>query len=529
MKKIHGFVLSALSASLLAGCVDMDTEPLGSTVTSDQKEEIVAADPSKVSASVTAITANFTQYGAIYGESGNIHSDIGYPTIMLATDTRGTDMPSDDVDYNWYAGSLLFQDGQPTSRQTALDWITLYNQIYTANNVTSLIDPATEDPTLQYYLAQALAIRAFDYFTLVQLYQFTYANNPDALGVPIITEANMEAAANEGCVRATVQEVYDQILSDLGQAISLLENCGVSRSDKRYVSVDVAYGLRARVNLVMQHYGDALNDAQAALANTSSTPYTREQVSVPAFIDINDNSWMWGIYITDQDRVSTTGICNFPSHMGSLNYGYASVGGWRRISKKLYAEIPDTDVRKGWFLDENRESPNLNTEFQAYLTESTAPAYTQVKYAPHDNIVSTTDNDNDIPLMRVEEMYLIMAEAQAMNGDPGQGAQTLQNFVQAYRDPAYVCTASSPEEVREAVWLQRRIELWGEGMSWFDIMRLGKDVDRRGHGFGSTAVFNVPANDYNMVFAIPQDETQYNTLCVQNPLAEMPKPVADTE
>ena len=32
--------------------------------------------------------------------------------------------------------------------------------------------------------------------------------------------------------------------------------------------------------------------------------------------------------------------------MGSLNYGYASVGGWRRISPKLYSEIPASDVRK---------------------------------------------------------------------------------------------------------------------------------------------------------------------------------------
>ena len=53
----------------------------------------------------------------------------------------------------------------------------MYNQIYTANGVVSTIDPATEDNSLKYYLAQALSIRAFDYFVLAQMYQHTYKGN----------------------------------------------------------------------------------------------------------------------------------------------------------------------------------------------------------------------------------------------------------------------------------------------------------------------------------------------------------------
>ena len=206
MKRLYRYALPALSVALLAGCADLDTAPFGSTVTADQKEDVLAKDPSKISASVTAITANFTQYAATFGESGNVHSDIGYPGLMLATDVRGTDMISDNIGYNWFRTSLLFTDSQPTSDQVLMDWNTLYNQIYTCNNVIGMVDPATEDPTSQYYLAQALAIRAFDYFTLVQMHQFTYVDAPDALGVPIITPENAEEAANSGCARSTVSE-----------------------------------------------------------------------------------------------------------------------------------------------------------------------------------------------------------------------------------------------------------------------------------------------------------------------------------
>ena len=64
----------------------------------------------------------------------------------------------------------------------------------------------------------------------------------------------------------------------------------------------------------MHNYADALKDAEAALASTSSVPYSSAAVSKPTFIDIEDASWMWGILITDKDSVSTTGICNFQSH-----------------------------------------------------------------------------------------------------------------------------------------------------------------------------------------------------------------------
>ena len=86
MKRIYKITQVALFGALVVGCTDLDTAPLSSTITADQKEDVVAADPSKIEASVTAITANFTQYAKIYTEDDNVHSDIGYPTIMLATD-----------------------------------------------------------------------------------------------------------------------------------------------------------------------------------------------------------------------------------------------------------------------------------------------------------------------------------------------------------------------------------------------------------------------------------------------------------
>jgi hypothetical protein len=221
--------------------------------------------------------------------------------------------------------------------------------------------------------------------------------------------------------------------------------------------------------------------------------------------------------------------------MGSLNYGYASVGAWRKINAALYAQIPATDVRKGWWLNEEAQSPNLNAEQAAYVAKTGIPAYTQMKFGCYNDEVYTSTNANDIPLMRVEEMYLILAEAQAMAGDPATGAATLENFVKTYRDPEYTCAAKegqtlTAELVQDRVWFQRRIELWGEGFSYADMMRLKKDMDRRGAGFEAHTTFLIPTGSDALIYQIPHDEIESNDMLTEadnNPLADTPAPVTE--
>ena len=484
--------------------------------------------------SIAAIPAGFYDFGKLTGE-GN-HNDFFYPATMMFTDSRGMDMVSDDIGYNWFASSLVYSDLSWTNFTPYSIWTTAYKQISVANSVVQTIgtyEPADDD--LKFYLAQALAIRAFDYYTLAQYFQHTYVGNENKPCAPLINEKNMVSAANEGCSRSTVAEVYKQIMGDLDCAIDLLSTSSTARVDKRYVDLAVAYGMRARVNLVMNNWPGAASDAQNAIANTTAVPYSISDVNHPGFSDIEDAAWMWGILVAETDRPVTSGICNFPSHMGSLNYGYASAGAWRRINKSLYAQIPATDVRKGWWLDENAQSPNLNAEQAAYAAQYAIPAYTHMKFGCYNNVTGTSTNANDIPLMRVEEMYLTLAEAQAMAGDPATGAATLEAFVKTYRDPEYTCAATSSADVQDAVWFQRRIELWGEGFSYADMMRLKKNMDRRGAGFEAHTTFFTSATEggknYDArILPIPQNEIEANamlTVADNNPTASIPEPVAE--
>lgn len=530
MNRKHIFALLAISLFAFAGCQDLDTLPEGDTVTSTQKEEVVVNDPSKAVAGVNAIFAQFNQYMPNEDALGaSRHNDYGYPSVMLFTDSNGQDLVSDNTGYNWNGNNLEFSDREYTSSECQILWNDMYSIIYTANNVISSIDSETEDPTSQFYLAQGLASRAFSYWVLAQLYQFNYVGHQSDPCVPIITNLNSDEAALNGVPRSTVQEVYDLILADIDAAVDHLnsaEENGVIRADKRYISLAVAYGLRARINLTMQNWSDAAADATSAIEVSEATPASIEDVSEPTFWSASESNWMWGIIIAETDRVVTSGIVNWISHMGSLNYGYANFSGGKQINKLLYESIPATDVRKGWFLDENAISPNLSTDQGAFMADYEYPPYTQVKFAPYNDEVNNSTNANDIPLMRIEEMYLIKAEAEAMSG--GDGAGTLESFVQTYRDPEYTFDGG---DVQEEVFQQRRVELWGEGMSWFDIMRLNKGVDRRGGAFpNANMVFNIAPGSDILLWRISEAEIQANpalTVADNNPSAPAPDPVPD--
>lgn len=546
MKNFTKYISVALLAAGCVSCADLDTQFMGQYVTTEQKEQTLKDNPEMATAAVMSVSSEF---GSYYGQVYDQHFDFGYPSIMMGLDSQ-TDSYLAKIPYTsshiyWFA---YFQR-TPNGVATNMAWYHLYKQISTANALAATISKDTDNEELMFYLAQAYTVRAFDYWVLAQLYQFNYAKNPTAPCVPILTDENLEEAAINGAPRATVQEVYDQILADINTAIDLFSNSSMTRDaavsvkPKRMANLAVAYGMRARVYLTMHNYKAAAEDAAKAIAAHGGQPYSREAVSVPSFNDSDVSSWMWTIYVADSDRPVTTTICNWPSQLGSFNDGYANVGGWRWINSKLWNSIPSTDVRKGWWLDGNYKSPNLSGTQQAYLDTYIDPEggdlygamsqwimpYTQVKFGLFGGQMGGICGAYDVPLMRVEEMYLIQAEATAMSGTPSEGAKILTDFIKTYRDPAYTCLASSAEEIQNEVVRQRSIELWGEGLAFFDIMRLDRGIDRTEGGCMDDYNYKIEPGFAGLIYCIPQGEINANRAISDtenNPSASAPVPVA---
>ena len=112
-----------------------------------------------------------------------------------------------------------------------------------------------------------------------------------------------------------------------------------------------------------------------------------------------------------------------------------------------------------------------------------------------------------------------------MSGNVFAAKRTLEDFVKTYRNPSYSCTASSAQELQDEIWLQRRMELWGEGFSLFDILRLKKPVVRKNTNYAAIVQYNIEPESQILIYRIPQCEMETNkgiTDKDNNPAAPQP-------
>ncbi|MGI5974274.1 MAG: RagB/SusD family nutrient uptake outer membrane protein [Paludibacter sp.] len=519
MKRTKIYIITLLSAFALIGCSDfLDTYPEGGTITEEQKIAASEANPALLSADVAAMYANMIAYTGVLGSG--YHNDFGYAAACLYMDCNSADMTSANIGYNWFGPNGSYADREYSSTRTFFMWSLFYKQIASANIVLGSSDLETDDPTLRAFIGQALAVRAFDYMSLAQLHQFTYKGHENKPCVPIVTEktSSEEAAKNP---RASVKDVYELIMSDLNMAVKYLK--GYKRPDKGYIDQGVAYGLRARANLIMNNWAAAASDADSALIVSGAKPYTLAEVSKPAFADAGDKTVMWANMVTENNDIVKSGIINMPSHLCSFyTDGYVGVGAWRKINKPLYDKIRVDDIRKQWWLNEDEASTLVDKPiYDGWREVASADAdfgvYTNVKFGPYKGEAGLYNQvaAQDWFLMRAEEMIFIKAEGLAKSGNAGGAKTLLEGFVNGNRmvSGSGYTAPSGAAELADEIWFQRRIELWGEGFSFYDIMRLKKPVTRVVDGvtsFPAAWQFNIEAEAPILLWLVPKAEIEAN-------------------
>lgn len=507
MKTVSKYFFLAVAACLsLTACESMmDLQPEGATKTDALKQDAYNKIPANAAAEINAI---YAQMIALYAGGTSNHNDFGVASCMMLLESEGQDWIGPNTGYNWF-GYADFYARNYNAAVNLLMWNTYYKTIAACNMVCASTDPETTNPDLMANLGQARAVRAYCYSILAQLYQFTYnAENASKPCVPIVHES-LTAEQQAANPRASLQEVYDFIMADLNYAIPALK--GWARADKGAADQAVAYGLRARVNMLLGNYADAAEDAKMAIQVSGAQPYTLADVSKPTFCHAEHNSVIWANMIVESNDVVQTGIINWPSHMSSLyTDGYTGTGTYREICSDLYSKISPTDVRKGWWLDENLESPLLDHPAYAGWKGNGVP-YANVKFGvPNDDMVNQVA-DGDWTLMRYEEMILIQAEGLARSNQEAAAKALLEGWVKANRDANYTCRASDEAGLVEEIWMQRRIELWGEGFAWFDLNRLEKPIIRTtSSNWPEAWIVDVDAHHECRIWTLPDREIQNN-------------------
>ena len=516
-------------ASAAVSCSQMDElSPQGGSAFESQVQETNQAIPSRVNA---AFNGMYTKLGAPESVFGSGRpDDWGFPMIGFSSDIEAADMVLANSGYNWFSACGALTSRNADYANPYVRYAAPYNEIAAANEVIKSYPADTQDPDAIIRIAQARAIRAFSYLNLAPYFQFSYAaGGSDKPCVPIVTETTEDFTNNP---RATVAEVYKLILSDLTYAIENL--AGYIRPDKSRIDQQVAYGLRARAYLNMQEWALAASDAAKAMAGYS--PATLEEVSKPFLYDISEHNWIWG-YDMQTDVALENPYATSSSWLRSFSGdGYAAgCQVYSCCNSLLYDKIPASDVRKGWWVNASLESPLLEAVSWDGVSGNEVAVLeidnVKLPFLPYTNVkfgmfsVGGTNNDEDWPFMRVEEMILIQAEGLVKSGQTDAGRQMLETFVQTYRDPSYSASAGG-RTLEDEIWFQRRVELWGEGFSNSDTRRLNKPLVRFHGGVESNVPaafrFNMSANDPWWLMRFTSSELNTNLAIVDNSGGTLP-------
>jgi len=448
------FLLMYFTAVSCDSFVEVDT-PKSQLISETVFESYQTAD-----AALTDIYSNIRTKGILTGYGSGISNTLGNYSDELKS-VEKTNNPS----LNFYNNTLL-----PSNSSVAVFWNTSYNQIYSANCV---IEGASNSKALtteqkKHLRAEALFIRALLHFYVINLYG-------DA---PYIFQTDYKA--NSLAVRTPVEKVYQNIIRDLEEAVTILPE-NYSSTERIRPNKSVALALLARVYLYNKSYAEASNAASAVI-NNDELYQLESEISNVFLLNSREAIWQLQAGSSGENTLEASFFTFFP---GPPSQVY--------LNDNLVTSFNTADLRRLFWV---KTVPNKNNVW-----------YQPYKYK--ENIPTSASQEYSI-VFRLAEQYLIRAEARAQQGDLIGAKEDLNKI----RNRAGLdnTTASSKDEIIDAVLLERRWELFTEyGHRFFDLKRNGKlDIALNGVKKGW--------NTTDSLLPIPESELNTNpSLRPQNP------------
>ncbi|WP_417942234.1 RagB/SusD family nutrient uptake outer membrane protein [Flavobacterium sp. RS13.1] len=409
MKFLKSTLYILLPVLLLHSCRDyVEVEPIG-----NNRVLKYTSDYRGLANNYSAITAS----GGIYLLA---NADVEFPVTYQNT-----------VNTIW-ANSYTWQDRIYDPSQGDSDYIGLYKAVYYSNVILDGVwssEKGTDAEKKEIY-AEAFVHRAFAYLQLVNTYgpQFDPASANSEKAVPLLLKPLLFSSLE----RNTVGEVYDQIISDLKNALA---NDIQDTPDFNVLPSKIAvYGLLARTHLLMGQYDLSLENAQKALEMQNSL------IDLKTFA----SGYSYPVLIQNPEVIFSKTLL--------LTYNGAPLA---------------TELLNSF------ESNDLRYDYYTIAGNTFRPIYTGRGFG-----IATYSYTNGINIgVSVPEMYLIAAECYARAGQTQKAVDYL-NILRAKRFKAnttYEVSAATSTEALNLVLTERQKEFIGRGFRWFDQRRLNLD------------------------------------------------------
>lgn len=365
-------------------------------------------------------------------------------------------------------------------------WREIYQGIDIANRIINTpFEPAPEvQDEFNNIVGQAYAIRALAHFNLVSVFAQHYTFTADAShpGVPIVLEFDPLAKPN----RNTVKEVYDQVIADFQQGISLMT---LDPPNAGYMSKEAAQALLSRVYLYKEDFANA-DDMATAVISSGKFSLTPRSAYPVQFLEGNSSEAIFEMIYNLADNLGSDALGGMYKASGYGDY---------LPSDDLLNMIDNNDIRKSMFMPD----PDLSGIYGSLRVD---------KY-PSSGADIGTDN---IPVIRLSEVYLNRAEARAkLQPTPNtSGAQDDLNFVRQRALPGAPNVSLTGQALIDEILKERRIELSFEGHRIFDATRNKQDIIRNNC---TSDVCTITYPNDRFILPIPDGELNVNTNIQQNP------------
>ena len=500
MKKSLNIVLIS-SLLFTASCSKdfLDEKPT-EELSTEQLEEAAKQDPALLKGNIAGLYSTMYNTFSAQGADEESHDDFGQKGYDIYTDMLCSDMVLAGRNYGWYDQIARYiTTTDYTKLEASHAWKYYYKIIFAANTVIDAlggtdVEIPAEDIEQRHIMGQAKAMRAYSYFYLANLYAKEYGTGSEMI-LPIYTSTDQP---NQPL--SSTKDVYDLIVSDLNTSIAYLDNFNRTSKDQinKYVAKGLlAYALGARgtqadwqqvvtlTNDILANGGFPLTTKResAAILNENGIVTNPES----GFNNVNTPSWMWGVDLT---LASNLDLVSWWGQVDYFTYSYAAAGDPKTIDKGLYDKIPADDVRKSQFNAKNLMP--LNKFF-----------------APERKAMGQRNVVTDYIYMRVDEMQILNAEAYANLNNAASAAESLKKVVSLRKADVNYISNLSGQALKNEIYLQTRIEFWGEGKSYL-AMKRNKATITRGSNHLSFPGQSFRYNDEKLTFPIPQVEIQNN-------------------
>ena len=413
----------------------------------DEKSNSKLATPETLEDNQALLDRNFVL--GLNTVSGEVSADDVYVT---EADFNTISVDAEKRLYTWQPDHVALSEGN--------DWENTFRRINIFNTVLFNLDHY-HIPNSENVRGQALVLRASAYLEATQVWCLAYDKNSSASnkGLPLRLDPDM----NIPSVRSTLQQTYDQILSDLHTAAGLLPNTQISVIRPSKVT---ALGFLARAYLYMGDYEKSLLYGNQALAIHSS------------LLDYNTLNVGASYPVT---AMNTEVL--LPTSMG---YSAFLATNQAKIPLLMYNSYHDNDLRKVIFFKKNAQGEIL---FKGNYSGSSARSN----------------------CLAMDEIYLTVAESSAQINETAKAMTTLnQLLVKRWKTGTFTnLTAGTKEEAVQIIRKERRKELLFRGLRWADLKRYNREgADLMLTKTLNGVLYTLPANDLRYAIAIPEDIIQ---------------------